>query len=505
MSKFLALGLASSVLSGLTVPLKGSTPRSASTSLLRSSLLLSVPFLIAYFSKANLPCSHPVLPALFPPQNATLASTLNPLYLRANATQPRVNLLARADSCTGTIVVAEDVQRGFRYLRADHSLLGGVWIGKLAFGKEMGDSIYAAFVLQEAIRLAKRERVDAGEENALIMYVHAPSSRFVLANRPLFSGLGTGIAAQSLITHGIKTTIVEIDPMVYKYAREYFGLAAPHAVHLTDARGWVHEQSSASNPFLANLGQTPTKYDYVIHDCFSGGGVPEHIFTTEFWADLKRTMRDDGVLAVNFAGHLKSDAARAIWFTLQHSFGGCRVFHDHVETDDEKRKRTKEKKAKGENTDDGAFLNMVFFCSLTGKPLEFRPAVEKDFMESWLRYDVLGQLMDNEVTGKEIVGDVSEEEVTKWVLTDRDNKLGAYQHQSAIEHWKCGCESLRRCSPINRRSRSDARASTRRRSMGGVLISHDCLFAMFTPISPSLSIRHLFRLQHRKGRDTTAS
>ena len=264
------------------------------------------------------------------------------------------------------------------------------------------------------------------------------------ADSLLRSGLGTGIAAQSLITHGIKTTIVEVDPVVYKYAREYFDLAAPHAVHLTDARGWVHEQSTVS-PLFTNLGQSPTKYDYVIHDCFSGGGVPEHIFTTEFWADLNKIIRADGVLAVNFAGHLKSDAARAIWFTLQHSFGGCRVFHDRIETDDEKRRVAKEKKSKGEEfNDDGhdAFLNMVFFCSPTGKPLDFRPAVEKDFLGSFLRYYVLGQLMDNEVTEKEVVGNVPQDEVKNWVLTDRDNKLGAYQHQSAIEHWKCACDVL---------------------------------------------------------------
>ena len=98
---------------------------------------------------------------------------LNPLYISTNATEPRINLLARVDSCTGTIVVAEDVKRGFRYLRADHSLLGGVWVGEQALGKEIGDSIYTAFVLQEAVRLAKRERIEGGEENALIMYACA--------------------------------------------------------------------------------------------------------------------------------------------------------------------------------------------------------------------------------------------------------------------------------------------------------------------------------------------
>jgi hypothetical protein len=259
------------------------------------------------------------------------------------------------------------------------------------------------------------------------------------------SGLGTGIAAQSLITHGIKTTIVEIDPVVYKYAREYFGLAAPHAVHLTDARGWVHEQSNISNPFLANLGKTPTKYDYVIHDCFSGGGVPEHIFTTEFWADLKKIIRADGVLAVNFAGHLKSEAARAIWFTLQHSFGGCRVFHDRIERDDEKRRVAKEKKAKGEKVNDDehdAFLNMVFFCSPTGKPLDFRPAVEDGLLGQLAAvlhaHTADGQRSD----GEGDCGRCAAGRGDKLGVDGRDNRLGAYQHESAIEHWKCACDFL---------------------------------------------------------------
>jgi hypothetical protein len=68
-------------------------------------------------------------------------------------------------------------------MRADHSLLGGVWIGEKAFGQEIGDSIYTAFVLQEAIRLVKRERVDEGDEHALIMcvdYLHLPLVRLTV-------------------------------------------------------------------------------------------------------------------------------------------------------------------------------------------------------------------------------------------------------------------------------------------------------------------------------------
>lgn len=39
-------------------------------------------------------------------------------------------------------------------------------------------------------------------------------------------------------------------------------------------------------------------YDIVVHDCFSGGAVPKHIFTLEFWDDLKAIMNPEGVLAV---------------------------------------------------------------------------------------------------------------------------------------------------------------------------------------------------------------
>lgn len=96
---------------------------------------------------------------------------------------------------------------------------------------------------------------------------------------------------------------------------------------------------------------TEKLYDIVVHDCFSGGGVPKHIFTVEFWEDLKTIVSPEGVVAVvsvtcfgpyrsgahcfllpqNFAGHLGSDASRAILLTLQQIFAQCRAFHDSIE------------------------------------------------------------------------------------------------------------------------------------------------------------------------------
>ena len=75
-------------------------------------------------------------------------------------------------------MVAENYDHGFRYLRADHSLLGGVWVGEKAVamdgvsvardlsGAALGDSIYSAFILQEAARFQNKGQ---NQENALIM------------------------------------------------------------------------------------------------------------------------------------------------------------------------------------------------------------------------------------------------------------------------------------------------------------------------------------------------
>lgn len=117
-----------------------------------------------------------------------------------------------------------------------------------------------------------------------------------------FRGLGAGIASTAFVQHNLSTTVVEIDPAVYEAAHRYFGLATPDPGHLflEDARLWVRRrrmqtdhaaiESTASGP--------PPLFDIVVHDCFSGGGVPGHIFTVEFWQDLKVTMRNDGVVAV---------------------------------------------------------------------------------------------------------------------------------------------------------------------------------------------------------------
>ena len=112
-----------------------------------------------------------------------------------------------------------------------------------------------------------------------------------------YSGLGAGVAVTSFARQNIDTTVIEIDPAVYNATRQYFGLPdlGSDRVFLEDARIVLAEmRRSALQDGIYNA----EKYDYVVHDCFSGGGVPPHMFTLQFWEDLKIVMNPDGMVAV---------------------------------------------------------------------------------------------------------------------------------------------------------------------------------------------------------------
>jgi hypothetical protein len=105
-----------------------------------------------------------------------------------------VRIFSSVRSTTGLIVVGDIIPlksasdkyktdlHSLRYLRASHSLIGGLWIGEKAAtidgtppsvdndGTPLGDSIYSAFVLQEAARLVDSVQPGGNQKTALIMY-----------------------------------------------------------------------------------------------------------------------------------------------------------------------------------------------------------------------------------------------------------------------------------------------------------------------------------------------
>ncbi|RXW21959.1 hypothetical protein EST38_g3914 [Candolleomyces aberdarensis] len=357
-----------------------------------------------------------------------------------------VQVYSSVQSVTGLISVAEwlppkqqggpedELMHSARYLRASHSILGGVWTHdkvavlpgeeplKDSFGTPLGDSIYSAFTLQEAVRFVNSTaKGKKGRwQNALVI------------------GLGTGTSTTALIRHGIDTTIIEIDPAVYEAARTYFGLPDPGEgkVHLEDAREWVGRRRQA-----IESGDNLPLFDIVIHDCFSGGGVPQDLFTKQFWSNLKKILDPEAVVVINFAGIVKSEATMLVVNTLLDSFGQCRGFHD-VFGDLPKEKY------------DTEFINIastlirsvpctsniiiqIFFCTPSSTPLTFRKSRTSDYLGSYLRRHVLSSLDTREVD-LSIVRD----HAGGHILTDTNNPLGPLQEKQGGHHWEVMREVL---------------------------------------------------------------
>jgi hypothetical protein len=125
--------------------------------------------------------------------------------------------------------------------------------------------------------------------------------------RALVIGLGIGVSAKTLIDSGVEVDVVEIDPVLYKYAIDYFELPHPKNVYVKDARLFLAERSES-------------KYDYIIHDVFSGGVVSPNLFSVEALLLAKRLLLPNGVFAVNFVGKLDSLASKSVTATLQRVF-----------------------------------------------------------------------------------------------------------------------------------------------------------------------------------------
>ncbi|CAG8787938.1 13305_t:CDS:2, partial [Acaulospora morrowiae] len=118
------------------------------------------------------------------------------------------------------------------------------------------------------------------------------------------------------------------------------------------------------------------KYDYVLHDVFTGGSVPSALFSVEALEQIKRVMKEGGILALNFVGSERWPQAESLALvtnTIRSVFPYIKCFKEGTQ-------------------EEGSFQNMVFFAST--RELKFRPPVEADFLNSDMRRFMLGNFME---------------------------------------------------------------------------------------------------------------
>ncbi|PHH87573.1 hypothetical protein CDD83_8674 [Cordyceps sp. RAO-2017] len=297
-------------------------------------------------------------------------------------------MLERRESVTGYVSVLQNVQEGFRVMRCDHSLLGGDWVHTRQ--AKLSEPIYGVFVMLEAVRLAERvSPVPDKDSHALVV------------------GLGVGTTPSALVTHGINTTVVEIDPVVHEFAARYFDLRENNPPVLEDAVSYTSDLAATA----------PESYDYIIHDVFTGGAEPVDLFTLEFLQGLAALLKPDGVIAINYAGDLNLPAPKIIVRTIGHVFPTCRIFREV---------------AAGAGVGGGPgvdFTNMVIFCTKTSAPLTFRAPADADHLESPSREQFL-QLEHEVQTAEFLSGDDAR------VLRKNDTSAVVKGHEkSALGHW----------------------------------------------------------------------
>lgn len=99
--------------------------------------------------------------------------------------------------------------------------------------------------------------------------------------------MGIGTTPSALVAHGIDTTVVEIDPVVYEFAEKYFQLPSNHTKIIADAV-----------TYTADLAKADKRFDYIVHDVFTGGAEPIPLFTLEFLEGLATLLKPDGVIAI---------------------------------------------------------------------------------------------------------------------------------------------------------------------------------------------------------------
>lgn len=329
-------------------------------------------------------------------------------FQKANGTLTATHnytLLARQESITGYVSVLENHEdSAFRVLRCDHSLLGGEWLvtpSAYAKGQRQRETIFSVFTLLEAVRLVKDRTIDADP---------VPESQKSALN----IGLGIGTAPNALISHGINTTVVELDPVVHYYATKYFGLSPNHTAVIDDAVQYVHSKSQLN----------PGSFNYIIHDVFTGGAEPVSLFTQEFLRGLYDLLTPDGVVAINYAGDLSLGSTRLVLNTIHSVFPACRLYRDTAP-------------AKDLQPGDPDFINMVVFCvkddeGMGKKAIKFRKATADDFLGSLARSNYLQPKPELEIKYQYLEPAEGGKIMTKAGVAE----LEQYHKDGAVSHWR---------------------------------------------------------------------
>lgn len=142
------------------------------------------------------------------------------------------------------------------------------------------------------------------------------------ATNVLMIGLGGGSThrAYQLLFPEIHIDAVELDPVVMKVAKTYFGVRESRTLKFHEADGRVF------------LRRTKQKYDAILLDAYTstryGSFIPHHLATMEFFTLVRERLSPNGVVLFNVIGNYqgwRADIVGAMYQTMKSVFPN--VYH----------------------------------------------------------------------------------------------------------------------------------------------------------------------------------
>lgn len=109
----------------------------------------------------------------------------------------------------------------------------------------------------------------------------------------LVIGLGAGVVPMWYERQGVRTDVVDIDPLVFDVARRFFGFEVSGDSIVEDARYFLNRPGKL--------------YDYIVLDVFNGDNTPFHVLSKEALMTVKQRLAPGGVLGINTWGNLRGD------------------------------------------------------------------------------------------------------------------------------------------------------------------------------------------------------
>eukprot|EP00026_Physarum_polycephalum_P012169 Phypoly_transcript_12448.p1 GENE.Phypoly_transcript_12448~~Phypoly_transcript_12448.p1 ORF type:complete len:361 (-),score=57.30 Phypoly_transcript_12448:25-1107(-) len=190
----------------------------------------------------------------------------------------------------GKASVVDDIKNGnpIRLLTYGDSILGGYW------NVEGKPSAFTAFDVME-----------------LALYAHPD------AKTALIIGLGTGLFARRCAKFGVRSDVVEIDPVVVQLATQYFGFSTKGKLYIEDAVTFTDSSEVLDSH----------QYDIIMHDLFSGD-IDTSLYTMESLRKIESSLSADGVFVLNLVGRPLSDASKLVYNTLSTIYKHVRCIVD---------------------------------------------------------------------------------------------------------------------------------------------------------------------------------